>query len=91
MSMIGIKLEPILIELEAVVRENLGRKPYYSDESFRAITSVFMDAMMDKMYDLQLSEQIDIEDRGLMAIKCGQEISRIIKTFTGKDTIEMFD
>lgn len=91
--MIGQQLSPILVEIEDVILEfevNLGMKPEYSIEAFRAATKIFMSVILDKMWDLQKLENIDIEDRGNMAIKCGEELRLFVKKFTDIDTHELY-
>ena len=67
-------------------------KPNYTNRDFINCVIIFQNAIMDKMYDLQESEQMSIEDRVNMAGKCGEELRKLIHTFTGLDThdIEKF-
>ena len=61
-------------------------KPYYTDEEVFAITYIFATAVMDRMYDLQQREKISLSDSGLMAEAAGNDIRKLIKTYTGLDT-----
>jgi len=87
--MIGEKISRILEEAEDVLWEyeaTIGGKPNYSIEGFRAITKIFMSALMDKMWELQQSENIEIQDRENMATKLGESVRSLIKTYTDIDS-----
>lgn len=88
--MIGKKLQPSLLQIELLLLENNEHKPNYSDDSFRAITFIFMSAMMDKMYNLQTSENIAQEDSENMATKCGEDLRKFVKIYTDIDTHNLF-
>ena len=47
---------------------------------------IFQTALMDKMFDLQENEGVDIGDRVKMAESCGKELCKLIHTYTGLDT-----
>lgn len=64
--------------------------PHYSNESFRAIIKLFMSAMMDRIWDLQEGEEMDIEDRVAMVERCGQELRKLVKVYTGIDSQELY-
>ena len=91
--MIGQRLSPILLEIEEIIIENevnLGLKPNYSKEAIWSAAKIFMSVILDKMWELQELENIDIEDRGNMAIKCGKELRAFVKKFTDIDTHELY-
>jgi len=92
--MIGEKLSPVLAEIEAALWEfeaEVGIKPEFSDEGFKAGVKIFMSVMMDKLYTLQSKENMPMEDRGNMAMKLGMDIRKLIKTYTDIDTHEMYE
>jgi hypothetical protein len=62
---IGKKLSPILKEIEVTLCESelIGKQPKYTADGFRAGIKIFMSVMIDKIYDLQEIEDIDLEDR----------------------------
>lgn len=65
--------------------------PYgFSQESFRAAVKIFMSALMDKIWELQEGEEMDIEDRAAMAEKCGKDVRALVKTYTNIDTHELY-
>lgn len=91
--MIGKELSPILQELEDALwfhEANNGDKPCYSNEGFRASCKIFISAVMDKMWDLQEKEGLDIEIRQEMAANCGKEIKKLIQVYTDIDTFELW-
>ena len=93
--MIGKKLSPILNEIENTLWEyefSNGGKPCFTDEGFRSSIKIFMACLMDKMYELQdkESDNFDLELRGEMARKAGEEIRKLVKTFTNIDTHDMY-
>jgi hypothetical protein len=91
--MIGVKLSPILVEIEDTLWEfeaNIGSKPEYTTEGFRAATKIFMSALMDKMYSMQEEDGLSMDDRGKMAETVGNELRNMVKTYTGIDTVELY-
>ncbi len=61
-------------------------KPNYSNRDFMNATIIFQTALMDKMYDNQEYDRMDIQHRLEMAESCGKELRKIIHTYTGLDT-----
>ena len=91
--MIGKQLEPVLIEIEKTLWEfefNSGTQPNYSLEGFKASLKIFSSVLMDKMWDLQESEDMSIENRKAMALTFGNDLRKLIKTFTNIDTVELY-
>ena len=66
--------------------ENVVRKPNYSNRDFMNTLLIFQTALMDKMYDNQDFDKMPMEDRMKMAESCGEEIRKLIFTYTGLDT-----
>jgi hypothetical protein len=87
---LGEKLSPILSEIEGALLDNYETKPGFDDEGFRASIFIFQSALLDKMWELQEKEDIQIETRADMAEKCGEAIRSIIKTFTNIDTHNLY-
>ena len=75
-----------LEKLATKILQNQGVKPNLSNRDFFNSLLIFQNALMDKMYDLQDSEKMEQEDREKMAKKCGQELRKFIRTYTGLDT-----
>ena len=91
--MLGEQLNPLLEEIEDIILDfeyESGEKPDYSLSAFRAATKIFMSALMDKMWDLQVQENISQEDRENMATKAGEELRRLVKTYTNIDTFDLY-
>lgn len=90
---IGERLSPILEEIEMTLIEfeaNINSQPKFTDKALRSATKIFMAVVLDEMFELQFNEGMAIEDRCNMAQKCGEEIRKIIKTYTGKDTFDFY-
>lgn len=87
---LGKKLSPILEEIENTLLENYEQKPEFTDEGFRASIFIFQSAVLDKMWELQEKENLPIQIREEMAIKCGESIRSLIKTFTDIDTFDIY-
>lgn len=82
-------------ELEEIANDLLNQnadakgnenKPNYSNRDFMNATIIFQTALMDKMYDNQDYDKMNIEDRMKMAESCGFELRKLIHTYTGLDT-----
>ena len=91
--MLGQKLSPILEEISDAILDHqvyLGTKTEFTIEGFKAAIHIFSAVLMDKMFELQGDEKLDKEDRLNMCQKCGEEIRKLVKTYTDIDTIELF-
>ena len=76
-------------ELEVIANDLLsqsGYKPSYSKKDFMNATIIFSTALMDKMYDMQEGERMNIDEREKMATSCGLALKNLIHTYTGLDT-----
>ncbi len=71
---------------EAKGNEN---KPNYSNRDFMNTLIIFQTALMDKMYDNQDYDKMDIDDRKNMAMQCGLDLRKLIHTYTNLDTHEL--
>ena len=80
------------LELELIANDILNQnatnpsKPNYSNRDFFYALIIFQNALMDKMFDNQNFDKMDIEDRKKMAFKCGEDLRKFIHTYTGIDT-----
>lgn len=61
-------------------------KPNFTNRHFMNTIIIFQNALMDKMYDNQEYDDMDIEDRLKMVETCGNELKKLIHTYTGLDT-----
>jgi hypothetical protein len=89
--MIGEKLTPVLVELEETLMELEGHKPDWPIDGFRAGLFIFMSVFLDKVYDLQVSEGMDIKDAYAMVEKAGEELKYLIKVYTDIDTKKLYE
>lgn len=91
--MIGKQISPILSEIEGALWDfemHGGSKPEYDKDGFRAAMKIFMSVIMDKMWELQENESLSIEDRCNMANKVGEDIRKLVKTYTDIDTHDLY-
>ena len=72
--------------LEQNVNAFGNNKPNYSNRDFMNATIIFQTALMDKMFDNQDYDNMSIDDRMNMAESCGNELRKLIHTYTGLDT-----
>jgi len=66
--------------------EDGSEKPNYSNRDFLNTIFIFQTALMDKVFDNQECDNMDIEDRKNMVMQCGNDLRKLIHTFTGLDT-----
>ncbi len=90
---IGKMISPVIIEIEAALWDyeaQVSMHPEFTDEGFRAALKIFMSALLDKMWSLQAAEDIPFEIRCDMAMKAGQQVRELVKTFTNIDPHELY-
>lgn len=75
--------EILNISADAVGNEN---KPNFSNRDFMNAFIIFQNALMDKMYDNQDYDDMNIDDRIKMVESCGLDLRKFIHTYTGLDT-----
>lgn len=68
---------------EAIGDEN---KPNYTNREFMNCLIIFQNALMDKMYDNQDYDNMNIDDRIKMSVQCGLDLRKLVHTYTGLDT-----
>lgn len=61
-------------------------KPNYSNRDFMNAVIIFQTALMDKMWDNQEFDNMSPQDRIDMAVSCGENLTKLIHTYTGLDT-----
>ena len=92
--MIGKKLSPVLEEIELTLLEyeaNIGIQPEFTDEGFRAGIKIFSSVVLDRIWNLQESEELSMDDRIKMAESFGKKIREIVKTYTNIDTRQLYN
>lgn len=81
------KFELDVIATDILTQASEGAcKPNYSNRDFMNTLIIFQTALMDKMYDNQDFDKMPMKERGEMAKSCGEELRRIVFTYTGLDT-----
>ena len=84
-------------ELEIIATSILNQnaegatKPNYSNRDFMNILLIFQTALMDKIYDNQDYDKMDLKNRSEMANQCGMDLRKLIHTYTGLDTYKIED
>ena len=76
-------------ELEKIATEILNTsriKPNYTNRDFMNIVIIFQSAMIDKLFEVMNFDNMEIEDRLLMAEKCGIDLKDFIFKYTNIDT-----
>jgi len=61
-------------------------KPNYTNREFMNCLIIFQTSLMDKMYDNQEYDKMDVENRLKMANQCGLDLRKLIHIYTGLDT-----
>lgn len=82
------ELEVIANDILSQTAEAKGNegKPNYTNRDFMNCLIIFQTALMDKMFDNQCFDKMNIEDRCNMSTKCGMDLRKLIHTYTGLDT-----
>jgi len=83
--------EPILKEIASGLLQNAEIKPNFSNDALVDALLIFQTVLFDKIHDLQVSEEMKLKYGLEMADTCGKELSKIIHTFTGLNTIELVE
>ncbi len=76
-------------ELELIANDYLkqnGEKPNFTNRDFMNTIIIFQTALMDKLFDNQNYDKMDIENRKQMAFSCGNDLRKLIHTYTNLDT-----
>lgn len=90
---IGEKLSPVLEEIESALWEHeaeIGTKPNFTTEGFRAACKIFMSALTDKLFEKQKTEGTNIEIACKEAAFYGEEMWALIKRAINIDTRELY-
>ena len=76
-------------KLELIANDFLlqnGEKPNFTNRDFMNAIIIFQTALMDKLFDNQNYDKMDIENRMKMAESCGNDLRKLIHTYTNLDT-----
>ncbi len=89
---IGHRLKPLLMIIENALWEYEVKNidpPGFDDEAFRAIIKLFGASVIERVWNLQESEQMSDDDRLAMGVAAANEIRKLIKVYTNIDTIKL--
>jgi len=78
--------EPIFSEIATGLLEVAEIKPDYSDNAMLDVTIIFQSVFMDKIFDNQDFDNMPMGDRLKMAERAGEDLRKLIHTYTGLDT-----
>ena len=78
-----------LEEIAMSYLNDAGKKPSFTNREFMNTLIIFQTALMDKLYDNMEYDKMSIEDRYKMAESCGNEMRKLIHTYTNLDTHEV--
>lgn len=81
--------EPILKEIALGMLETAEIKPKFSNNALLDATLIFQTVLFDKVHDLQTDEGMKLKYGLEMAESLGNEIRKLIHTYTGLDTVEL--
>lgn len=81
--------EPILKEIASGMLENYEQKPNFTNDAFIDATLIFQTVLFDKIHDLQQEEKMKLKYGLEMAESCGNDLRKLIKTYTDLDTHEL--
>ena len=79
-------------KLELIATELLDKsdlQPHWTNRTFMNALIIFQTALMDKMYDNQNYDNMDIQNRMEMANQCGNDLRKLIHTYTNLDTHDL--
>lgn len=79
-----------LAKMAYYVLNNVGVKPNLSNDDFLNSILIFQNALMDKLFENQNYDNMSLDDRILMTEKCGNDLKKLIHTYTGIDTHKAF-
>jgi len=68
------------------ILESSEIKPNFTNRTFMNCVILFQTALMDKIYDTQEYDNMNLEDRYKMVESCGKELRKLIHTYTNLDT-----
>jgi hypothetical protein len=85
------KYEPILKEIASGMLEVAEIKPNYSNDAFLDAILIFQTVLIDKLFDNQNFDNMPLQQRDEMVEACGNDLIKLIHTYTGLDTVKLID
>jgi hypothetical protein len=92
--MLGKKLSPILVEIERTLWNHeayVKTQVRYTDEALRAGIKIFSSVILDRMYNLQMKENMTLEQKKQMASYLANEINKLVKETTNINIKDLYD
>lgn len=83
--------EPILKEVANGMLETAEFKQNFSNNAFIDAVLIFQTLLMDKLFDNQNFDNMPMAERYKMAEACGEQLRRLIHTFTGLETCKLIE
>ena len=87
---IFIELEQGLLEHSIRVEEQYIPPYEFDDETFRACSRIFFDAMMVRLFQNIENQDISLSGKCQIATQCGLDVSALVEKYTGINTQEMY-
>ena len=81
--------EPILSELATGLLDTSEVKQNFSNNAFLDSIIIFETVFMDKLYDCQNYDNMNLDDRLKMVDSAAKDLVKLIHTYTGLDTIKL--
>jgi hypothetical protein len=81
--------EPILSELATGLLDTAEVKQNFSNNAFLDSIIIFETVFMDKLYDCQNYDNMNLDDRLKMVDSAAKDLVKLIHTYTGLDTIKL--
>ena len=91
--MIGKHISPILSEIEATLWESechTDLPPEFTDDAFKSALKIFMAVSTERIYKLQKSERMPLNDACNMVESFGIKLSQLVKTYIDIDTKSLY-
>lgn len=83
--------EPILKEIASGFLETTEIKKHFSNDALIDATLIFQNVLFNKVHDLQVAENMELNDALNMVDSLGKDLRKLIKTYTGLDTFELIE
>lgn len=81
--------EPILKEVANGMLETAEIYQEFSNDSLLDAMLIFQGVFAPKIHELMEKERMPIKQRGEMAESFGNELRKLVKTYSGLDTVEL--
>jgi len=83
--------EPILKEIASGMLETAEFKKDFSNDALVDALLIFETVLVDKVFDCMQADGSSHEDQENMIDSCGKELRKLIHTYTGLDTVVLFE